>query len=69
MPPERLRSLPDSLLAGVEATPSGEFYWQATVEAVQDEPTLVATTVRVTGAGEFTASTYFFDAAHAASAK
>jgi hypothetical protein len=69
MPPARLRALPDSLSAGVEVTPTGEFFWQIAVGAVQNEPALLMSTVHVSGRGEFTASTYTFDATHVAATK
>lgn len=59
-PPELLQSLPDSLSAGAEVTRDGEFFWHATVDEVPGQPALVESTIRVTGAGQFVASTYFF---------
>jgi type II secretory pathway pseudopilin PulG len=68
-PPELLQSLPDSLVAGVEVTPAGAFYWQTKIETVSGQPALLESTVRVTGAGEFVASTFFFNAKDASLSK
>jgi hypothetical protein len=65
-PSELLMSLPDSLLAGIEETPSGEFFWRTTVEDVPGQPALLESTVSVVGAGRFSVSTYFFKSEHAA---
>jgi type II secretion system protein I len=67
IPPELLRSLPDSLAAGVVDTPGGQYFWRTSSEEVADRRALLQMTVRVSGNGQFTASTYFFDPSHALS--